>query len=286
MGSVVHASVAGPLIEATDYQAAHVLTLTAADVGADASGAAAAAQAASQPLDSDLTAIAALSTTSFGRNLLTLANTAALVAAALPAIDATGAATDITTRNVSTSAHGLAPKLPNDATKYLDGSGAYSVPPGSGSTPTLASTLAVGADANNIPITGLFSLTMNPVSGGVLPAVLTEVNTGESVQFLGGHDASGAGGTAFTQGGDATSAGQSGGAGAVVGGAGASGGVGADFVAFGGLDAANGLVQITSNASTGNPNDVLTSDGTFASWQALPASGLTQAQVLARSLGA
>ncbi len=44
----------------------------------DAAGAAAAAQAASQPLDSDLTAIAALATTSFGRALLTLADAAAL----------------------------------------------------------------------------------------------------------------------------------------------------------------------------------------------------------------
>ncbi len=44
----------------------------------DSAGAAAAAQAASQPLDSDLTAIAALSTTSFGRALLTLADAAAL----------------------------------------------------------------------------------------------------------------------------------------------------------------------------------------------------------------
>lgn len=40
----------------------------------------AAAQAASQPLDSDLTAIAALSTTSYGRTILTLANQAALMA--------------------------------------------------------------------------------------------------------------------------------------------------------------------------------------------------------------
>ncbi len=46
----------------------------------DASGAAAAAQAASQPLDSDLTAIAALTTTAYGRNLLILANQAALTA--------------------------------------------------------------------------------------------------------------------------------------------------------------------------------------------------------------
>lgn len=46
----------------------------------DAAGAAAAAQAASQPLDSDLTSIAALSTTSYGRALLTLADAAALTA--------------------------------------------------------------------------------------------------------------------------------------------------------------------------------------------------------------
>jgi hypothetical protein len=48
----------------------------------DSAGAAAAAQAASQPLDSDLTAIAALSTTSFGRALLALADAAALRTAA------------------------------------------------------------------------------------------------------------------------------------------------------------------------------------------------------------
>lgn len=43
----------------------------------DAAGAAAAAQAASQPLDSDLTAIAALTTTSYGRAFLALADAAA-----------------------------------------------------------------------------------------------------------------------------------------------------------------------------------------------------------------
>jgi hypothetical protein len=47
----------------------------------DASGAAAAAQAASQPLDSDLTAIAALATTVFGRALLTMADAAATITA-------------------------------------------------------------------------------------------------------------------------------------------------------------------------------------------------------------
>jgi hypothetical protein len=39
-----------------------------------------------------------------------------------------------TTNNVSTTKHGFAPILPNDATKYLDGTGAYSVPAGGGSS--------------------------------------------------------------------------------------------------------------------------------------------------------
>jgi len=37
---------------------------------------------------------------------------------------------DVTTLDVSTSKHGLVPKAPNDATKFLDGTGAYSVPQG------------------------------------------------------------------------------------------------------------------------------------------------------------
>lgn len=39
---------------------------------------------------------------------------------------------DNTTNNVSTTKHGYAPKAPNDATKYLDGTGAWSVPAGGG----------------------------------------------------------------------------------------------------------------------------------------------------------
>lgn len=41
--------------------------------------------------------------------------------------------TDVTTNNVSTTKHGYTPKLPNDATKYLNGTGAYTVPAGGGS---------------------------------------------------------------------------------------------------------------------------------------------------------
>jgi hypothetical protein len=39
---------------------------------------------------------------------------------------------DNTTQNVSTTKHGYAPKAPNDANKFLDGTGAYSTPPGGG----------------------------------------------------------------------------------------------------------------------------------------------------------
>lgn len=47
-------------------------------------------------------------------------------------LDELAAPTDITTLNVSSSAHGLCPKLPADASKYLDGTGAYTVPAGGG----------------------------------------------------------------------------------------------------------------------------------------------------------
>lgn len=60
-----------------NYSLTYAELKTASDALYDATGAAAAAQAASQPLDSDLTAIAALSTTSFGRALLTMADAAA-----------------------------------------------------------------------------------------------------------------------------------------------------------------------------------------------------------------
>jgi hypothetical protein len=39
---------------------------------------------------------------------------------------------DITTNDVTTSKHGFAPKAPNDATKFLDGTGAWTIPTGSG----------------------------------------------------------------------------------------------------------------------------------------------------------
>lgn len=63
----------------------------------EVAGAAAAAQAASQPLDSDLTAIAALTTTAYGRAFLTLANQAATMALLSAASDTASGIVELAT---------------------------------------------------------------------------------------------------------------------------------------------------------------------------------------------
>jgi hypothetical protein len=63
--------------------------------------------------------------------------------------DATIATSDITTNNVSITKHGWTPKAPNDATKYLDGTGAYSVPAG-GSSVTDATIATSDITTNNV----------------------------------------------------------------------------------------------------------------------------------------
>jgi hypothetical protein len=48
---------------------------------------------------------------------------------------------DNTTNDVSTAKHGYAPKLPNDATQFLNGTGTYSVPAGGGGGTSATSNL-------------------------------------------------------------------------------------------------------------------------------------------------
>jgi hypothetical protein len=68
---------------------------------------------------------------------------------ALPAwdtvIDADVVFSNVTTGDVSISQHGYAPKAPNDATKFLNGVGAYAVPAGSGVTSLSTLTGALNA---------------------------------------------------------------------------------------------------------------------------------------------
>jgi hypothetical protein len=76
-----------------------------------------------------------------------LGRTGAVVAATNDYSEAQISFTDITTNNVSITKHGLAPKAPNDATKFLDGTGVYSVPAGGGGSSTLAADTDVSISA-------------------------------------------------------------------------------------------------------------------------------------------
>lgn len=62
--------------------------------------------------------------------------------------DASIVFSDITTGNVSVVKHGFAPKAPNDATKFLNGVGVYSVPSGGASGGAITGTLASQIDLN------------------------------------------------------------------------------------------------------------------------------------------
>lgn len=69
--------------------------------------------------DTDLVEISESSGGGYVSKRVTGANIKALVT------DANMTTTDITTNNVSTTKHGFVPKAPNDAKKYLDGTGAF-----------------------------------------------------------------------------------------------------------------------------------------------------------------
>lgn len=67
-----------------------------------------------------------------------------------------------TTNNVSITKHGYAPILPNDATKYLDGTGAYTVPAGGGGSSFTRQIVTSGASTT---VTGgNYILTIDPSS--------------------------------------------------------------------------------------------------------------------------
>lgn len=82
---------------------------------------------------------------------------------------------DVTTDNVSTTKHGFAPKLPNDATTYLDGTGAYSVPAGGGGTTYKnTSTQTVNNTASETDVFPAQSITGGAIgSSGLIRVTLT-----------------------------------------------------------------------------------------------------------------
>jgi hypothetical protein len=105
--------------------------------------------------------------TSATRKFLSQTGTGAVSAA--PAwnqvTDADLSTSNITTNNVTIAKHGFAPILPNDATKYLDGTGAYTVPAGSG-TGTVTTT-GSPASGNLTKFSGATSITNADLTGDV-----------------------------------------------------------------------------------------------------------------------
>lgn len=91
--------------------------------------------------------------------------------------DAMLSTSDVTTNNASTSKHGFAPKYPNDATKYLDGTGAYTVPAGSGGGLVKVETHTASASASLDFTTGLTSTYRNYllVVSGLVPGTANAV---------------------------------------------------------------------------------------------------------------
>jgi len=87
-------------------------------------------------------------------------------------LDELGAPTDVTTLNVSTTAHGLTPKLSNVVTEYLDGTGAYSVPPSGAPSAHAASHQNGGGD--EISVAGL----SGQLADDQLPVQATEILKG------------------------------------------------------------------------------------------------------------
>lgn len=73
---------------------------------------------------------------------------------------------NVTTGNVSTSKHGYTPILPNDATKYLDGTGNYSVPSGGGSSGSQYVGLTIDG-AGSVITTGTKGFVLVPKTGTI-----------------------------------------------------------------------------------------------------------------------
>jgi hypothetical protein len=61
--------------------------------------------------------------------------------------------TSITTNDVSITKHGFAPILPNDSTKFLNGVGAYAVPPGAGTVTSVTLTVPARQTVSGSPVT-------------------------------------------------------------------------------------------------------------------------------------
>jgi hypothetical protein len=97
--------------------------------------------------------------------------------------DATISTSDITTNNVSITKHGFAPKAPNDATKYLDGTGAYSVPAGAGGSGTVTSVATPNLTTAGVQLTTTNSTTTPSIAQSASVGFLEVVYQAKSAAY-------------------------------------------------------------------------------------------------------
>ena len=96
--------------------------------------------------------------------------------------------TNITTNNVSTSRHGFAPILPNDATKFLDGTGGFTAP----SLGATASIQVNGSNVGNAAITpGVYDVTFSypgsPPNSRIFNLLISPRNLTFAANFVGSY---------------------------------------------------------------------------------------------------
>ena len=100
--------------------------------------------------------------------------------------DANLSTSDVTTNNLSITKHGFAPKAPNVATQYLDGTGAWSTPAGAGTVTTVSVVTANGVSGSvaNPTTTPAITLTLAAITPTtVTPSGLVDISAAGAGQI-------------------------------------------------------------------------------------------------------
>jgi hypothetical protein len=117
-------------------------------------------------------------------------------------IDELKVGTNVTTLNATATEHGLMPKLPADATKFLDGNGAWTIPPGGGGTGDVvgpAGTVTTGAVVLFDGTTGkLLKQSALTIAAAASAATAGEIPRGDDTRFTNSRAPTGAAGGDLT----------------------------------------------------------------------------------------
>jgi hypothetical protein len=199
-----------------------------------------------------------------------------------PVLESDLSLSDVTTANVTTARHGLVLKLPNDATRYFDGTGSYSIPSGTGGgtiPPNIAYTNAANTFTldQTLSAAGAIRLNLIDTSQGTDAKYWRIVNTATNLNVNAVNDAANtvlATALSLTRGGDAT--------------------VGRNLTTNGTITVSNGAVLVSATSTEVRLTDVsqaannqmvrlLSYQTKFQVWTAADSSGMQGSLTLDRS---